>query len=577
VPRSGRTIWKSLSCKSPGGLLSPSTASVTGSHEGLSPASVSRTASSTDETSANVPNQGIAGSSSLASAWRFGQLMNRGVRLFDDPVVARTSRHLRQHLIENLHQQLPTHTLEQVVDAYISLFMEHRFPATPICHELSLRTNTSLRLSESNTDYRSPANQSEMETESNVSLPSIRSFTLLTALCALTSYTVAEDVLPGNQQVGPLFFHVSQEMLNLHQEYEIEHPDWVTLAIWILHACSLYTIGKTQLAGHFLAQARWAVQELRLWDECSFQNLDPVTAQLLRYQFALIFIADKSTSIIRDKPIVLHEVSLQQEITAQFQEKQRVYMLDPSREVNQSVFEEKLMEAYDIGRRMWSAAADLIIDIRDTTRTGRKRGAQEVSNADLLRLRDLYVHFTSILDDLPIWLQNPDYIRSSHPEVSHYQVPRFWGRRADLFVAFHCLKLIILRHCIEQDVPAVLGLNHDVLMLALRKSELAQEFMGVVEGVPFGALQANGEACVSQPLNNIFRTVTVILVLNQSLLQVETIRQVCLVLLDLIQNIQSSHIHDRAKICFARLLDILARLDSRVSEKLSNELGERGV
>jgi hypothetical protein len=454
-------------------------------HDG--PISATEATLSIHETSAHhiLPQQSTTGvHAGCPAASKAKDSVRLGLCFPPDSVVAQKSRQIRDQLVDDLHRLRPDCTLEEFLDQCISLFMEHRFPATPVCPESPLRANTSLQL-------RGDGDQ-------DVPLSCIRAFTLLTALCALTMYTVPSGTFVMSQHTAPLFFQASRDMFNLHHEAEIEHLDWTTLAIWILHGSSLYTIGRTRLAWHSLGQLRWAVQELRLYDEATYENLDPLNAQILRYQFSMIFIADKALPIIGDQTIGLDELSMQRIVTAETFNggTNKAYLLDTGSKFNLPIFEEQLMQGFAMARKLWAAAGSLVVLIRAGTTTKMQLKGTKPTTDALSRIRDSYLQFTSILDDLPPWLQNPELIREYHPEAFQYQNSRFWGQRADLLVSFHSLKLIILLLCIQHDVLPALGLNDDIMTLGLRKLELAQDFLRVVQNVPFSALQANGESCV---------------------------------------------------------------------------------
>ncbi|KAM0441272.1 hypothetical protein ACHAPT_000581 [Fusarium lateritium] len=86
-------------------------------------------------------------------------------------------------------------------------------------------------------------------------------------------------------------------------------------------------------------------------------------------------------------------------------------------------------------------------------------------------------------------------------------------------------------------------------MLALRKIDIASDLASVVGGIPFEALQANGE-----PL-------------------VEKLRQVGVSLLEIAQQNENTAISGRAQSLLSTLIDTIARLDSRVSDELSAHPG----
>ncbi|KAK7424346.1 hypothetical protein QQX98_000614 [Neonectria punicea] len=99
----------------------------------------------------------------------------------------------------------------------------------------------------------------------------------------------------------------------------------------------------------------------------------------------------------------------------------------------------------------------------------------------------------------------------------------------------------------EKGFCTLLGLTNNPDMLALRKIEIAIDLAGAVTSIPFEALQANGE-----PL-------------------VEKLRQVGASLLGIAHQNTNNTVSSRAQSLLTALIDIIARLDSRVSDELSGQ------
>ncbi|KAH6884800.1 hypothetical protein B0T10DRAFT_564230 [Thelonectria olida] len=112
-------------------------------------------------------------------------------------------------------------------------------------------------------------------------------------------------------------------------------------------------------------------------------------------------------------------------------------------------------------------------------------------------------------------------------------------------MTFHCLRLVILQQATETGLTEVLGLINQSLFLSLKKAEIIQDFVHTMEDIPFIYHQVKGEPSV------------------------ERIRWVGTILLEMVQNVDDEAIKPRVNLYFTRLLDVLAKLNSKASEELS--------
>jgi hypothetical protein len=116
-----------------------------------------------------------------------------------------------------------------------------------------------------------------------------------------------------------------------------------------------------------------------------------------------------------------------------------------------------------------------------------------------------------------------------------------------------------------------------------RKIEIAHGVLEEISSLPFEALQLNGEPAVCffthlSPLHltsysTVLDRVKYVSIDTLISSQVEKLRYICAVLLEIIQQQQqgpntSDLVSDRAKWHFTELLDVISRLDSRVSARL---------
>ncbi|RSL42203.1 hypothetical protein CEP53_012322 [Fusarium sp. AF-6] len=106
------------------------------------------------------------------------------------------------------------------------------------------------------------------------------------------------------------------------------------------------------------------------------------------------------------------------------------------------------------------------------------------------------------------------------------------------------MRLAIPQQCIESKAYEIAGFDGYTLALLIKKMEMVQDFMLMLEDIPVLYLQVKGEP------------------------HVERIRRVGAILLEFIQVVEDEHLQSRAKGLLRRLLDVLAKLDSKAHEDL---------
>ncbi|KAK7424204.1 hypothetical protein QQZ08_008692 [Neonectria magnoliae] len=264
--------------------------------------------------------------------------------------------------------------------------------------------------------------------------------------------------------------------------------------------------------------------------------------------FLSLCMSDKSASVLNNRSITFHEICLNEAIIAPATLEDEFSLLTPEESYYDPPYEKQLHEGFYLCYRLWSSATDILLDMKTLSRLYARANC-EVPPTDPVQIGVIhsYMAFCGILETLPPWLRDPDYHATGDEAVATYQRRAFWHQRADLVVTFHCLRLILLQRAIEKGFCTLLGLTNNPDMLALRKIEIASDLVSVVTSIPFEALQANGE-----PL-------------------VEKLRQVGVSLLEIMHQNANSTISSRAQSLLTALIDIIARLDSRVSDKLSGQ------
>lgn len=284
-------------------------------------------------------------------------------------------------------------------------------------------------------------------------------------------------------------------MLRIFEDHDLEHPTWASIAIRIFHSSTIHHgTGQPNLQFHCMGQARLIVQNMRLHDEVSLGCWGPLDAELLRNNFWLLYVADKSAASLNSRPFMLHEALFDTGLTLKERGSPRIPLLDPSSPRNQSHFEERILEAFHFTRRLRILAADIIYGLR---MHHRQFDSQHARDEQIGRLSRMYLEFTYFLDNMPPWIESPDTaIESQDNMAARYQKDAFWLQRTHLVVTFHCMRMVILHQCIEHGLTSVIGLDRNAVALSVREAETGRDFVRTLESFQFQYLQAIGEPCV---------------------------------------------------------------------------------
>lgn len=94
------------------------------------------------------------------------------------------------------------------------------------------------------------------------------------------------------------FLQISREVLECYYDFDVTYPNASSLVIRICRASALHTDGSTLLAWQALDEALRLAEQMRLYDEHSFDILDPLEAHLRRMAFWQLYILDKYAALI---------------------------------------------------------------------------------------------------------------------------------------------------------------------------------------------------------------------------------------------------------------------------------------
>ncbi|KAM0428518.1 hypothetical protein ACHAPT_006878 [Fusarium lateritium] len=455
------------------------------------------------------------------------------------------SRQIHMNLLAAVSPVLPAEALLDAVHHYIDLFMQYHFSNSPIIFESTLRAHASL--------LRPPDDAGSTHQlyslEPSTQLASMKGFAIITAMCASITSVMPASLVSDRQLLSVSFLHASRAMLRLYEDNDLEHPDSSSLIIRQWHCVALQnTTGKTGSAWHYHGEATLLAQRLRLYNEGSVRRIPGRESQLQRACFWQLYLTDIAGVATGTRIPVLSEALFDGGLTLRERGDRDEALLDPSRSCNQGSLEDRLVIGFHFKIRMWSLATSIIRGIKailehqesSVEGTSRLPGASEPTH-----LIEAYLAYTGLMDDLPTWLQRPDTAPESvTEEVCAYQKTCFWVQRCSIMSAFHCLKLIILQCCVEFGTPAIMGFSNHATSLAMKKIEIAHDFLQDLLTVPFLCLKIQGEPAVQR------------------------IRRVGTIVLQVGQTVRHETIKARSETLLTHLLDLLAKLDSKASDSI---------
>lgn len=431
----------------------------------------------------------------------------------------------------------------------IDLYLRHLFPITPVIHEASVRATWTrvFRYSQPLTPGQpSPSGDTFI---SRPDLSYLRSLTMLTAICATSSALIPPSLFPDGQVAAGLFLKASRDMLHLYEDEDIERPQAASVIIRYFHTICTHAKGNQRVSWHIMGESIRLALEMRLYDESTLAGLDPVEAQLRRAIYWQLHTGDRSAAILNDRPYTLHHLILDTPLTLLHMGPEDTHLLDTSRTHNSLPFVQCLNAGFNLSTRLFSSAAAVLFDLRLLNEFSTKTsGSGDLVRGQGAAIVDSVLDFRRVLDDIPSWLERP-WLAELGPddETATYQRDALWVQHVNLKLTFHCLRLILLQKASETGHAGLLGYGEDPRLVAMQKTDIARDVLACIGGAPFQALQINGEPCV------------------------EKIRQVGATLLQLSQG-GEQHVAGRAKTDFQQLLDVLTRLDSKVSAAMCRDV-----
>jgi hypothetical protein len=394
-----------------------------------------------------------------------------------------------------LGDQGGTTTILHVIQSCIDLFFQYMFPSTPIAHERTLRAAISLFV----TDRRPEFSEISIYPDSHANISYARSFTLITALCAFVTSVMPDSLLPKRNLLVAPFLQSSRAMFRLYADYDLEQPDSTSLTIRIWHSGALQnSSGRREGAWHIHSEASLLALRLRLYDETAVRRNSNVESRLSRMTFWSLYSADKAAAALGSRLSILCEPLFEADLTLLEDYDDGVSLFEEAKKSSHGDLERCITTGFHLKTQIWAAGASVITKIKALARCRKRPGwLAEDNNAEIMLITHANIHFSTLIHKIPAWLQRPEIIDSDDAASSTYQKTCFWVQRSNIMTAFHCLKLVILQKCIENDMLEILGMTGQPLSCAMRKVEIVQDFINELQTVPFVCYKIQGEAGVS--------------------------------------------------------------------------------
>lgn len=388
-----------------------------------------------------------------------------------------------------------TSTIHDIAHHCIDLFFQYMFPSTPITHRGMLRDAALVFLPDSHHGL----SEKDSLPYHHATIAYAKSFTLITALCAFVTSVMPGSLLPNAHLLAGLFSQSSRAMLKSYEHYDLEHPDSTSLTIRIWQSGALQnSTGRRECAWHIHSEASLLALRLRLYEETAIRRDSALESRLLRMNFWLLYSADKAAAALESRLAVLSEPLFESDLTLLENADDEEPLLDQASIGVQGVLERRIIAGFHLKTQIWAAGARVVNEIKFFVRRQKRPGwVAENRDTDMMLISQANIEFSTSIHNLPTWLQRPDVVEKDHVDTANYQRTCFWVQRSNIMTAYHCLRLIILQKCIENDMVDVLGLSEHPLSSAMRKTEIAQNFINELQNVPFVCYKVQGEAGVS--------------------------------------------------------------------------------
>ena len=311
--------------------------------------------------------------------------------------------------------------------------------------------------------------------------------------------------------------------------------------------------------------------------------MSDVESEFCRRVFLLLFVGDKSASILSNHPVVIGKFALDGGITVPYPHSLGEVDSVTCPELDPVDDDLDVLTGFNLNYELWSSVYALLLEIeslreRFLSRPGFESSQRYATLADVSQLIERYLDFQTSLDALPRGLQaHPTFFISTSSFGFQENVNTNRGlkalaiQRANLQISFQCLRMVVLHampaladsmsqlwsksnrdSALSMKIdPAVFESAKEIQLrigespaLLLQKINIAESMLHIVCSCELDDLRINGESCVAK------------------------IRLVGAIMLELIDNNPSSPLVATAQRFRDSYPRILAHLDSRTSDSL---------
>lgn len=329
----------------------------------------------------------------------------------------------------------------------------------------------------------------------------LRTYTVLTALCAAVAYVLPESLLPNKHLIAPLFLRAARETLRIYEDYDLERPNSSSISIRLFLSSAIQNATGTHgVAFHILGEAGLIAMRMRLYDESSLEGREPIEENLLRNAFWQLYVCDKTALVMKGRPVTIHESLFETELTLKTHSRSSVPLFEVGRESSGAGIEDRLVEGFHVIRRLWAMATRVIQAMESKSRrTWDAHADMQACRESIAQLSEAYFEMITLTTNLPAWAQSPGELSPGvSRDADQHLCDILQRQRTSYLITLHCIKVLVLNTAIQCNMTEVMGLSAEPLTLAMRQIELAQDFLNVLESVPFLHLQTEGEHCVSR-------------------------------------------------------------------------------
>lgn len=421
------------------------------------------------------------------------------------PSESQTQTAVRIHidLLAGLLVAAPSEPAASIANHCILLYTQYVFATVPMCHEASLRATVSRFFVSASGGDNPTENRAQISgwfaaDNEQERIGALRSYTVLTALCAAVTYVLPESLLPNKHLIAPLFLRATRETLRIYEDYDLEYPNSSSLTIRLFLSSAIQIATGTQgVAFHILSEAGLIAMRMGLYDESSLQGREPIEENLLRNAFWQLYVCDKTALVMKARPVTIHESLFETELTLKTHSRSFVPLFEVGLESRGAGIEEPLVEGFHIIRRLWAMAARVIQAMESKSRRSWDAYADmEAYRESIRQLSETYFEMITLTN----WPQSPGAVSPGvSQDVDQHLSKILQRQRTSYLISLHCIKVFVLNTAIQCNMTEVIGLSAEPLMLAMRQIELSQDFLNILGSVPFLYLQAEGEHCVSRP------------------------------------------------------------------------------